>query len=156
LKIRYDWYGFKLFIPIIEGYTKIIYLFIDFIFLYSLSGILLVENCFLVGIATITLNILYIVFLIFCSPLQPLLIVYSTIFSTIGQTITIIMILKDINENITQALFYTTNIIGTLITFYPWLKERIDKYKKPHTDFDIDLDLFLLNNIEVEKDIIVL
>jgi hypothetical protein len=140
-----EWDGVpKLLGPLIEGYTTKGGMWIDFLVLFVVSCSTLSEDCGILGIITVAVNLLYCVFILWKKPLQPLAIGYSNISSAFGQSVGIILALIKAKEVSILVVTYLSSAIGLIFFLLPIVKFFHEKYRVRKEVSDSGSDLSYL------------
>jgi hypothetical protein len=140
-----EWDGVpKLLGPLIEGYTTKSGLWIDFLVLFVVSCSTLSEDCGVLGIITVVVNLLYCVFILWKKPLQPLAIGYSNISSAFGQSVGIILALIKAKEVSILVVTYLSSAVGLIFFLLPIVRFFYEKYRVREEVSDSGSDLSYL------------
>jgi hypothetical protein len=140
-----EWDGVpKLLGPLIEGYTTKSGMWIDFLVLFVVSCSTLSEDCGVLGIITVVVNLLYCVFILWKKPLQPLATGYSNISSAFGQSIGILLALIKANEVFILVVTYLSSVVGLIFFLLPVVRFFHEKYRVREEVSDSGSDLSYL------------
>jgi len=140
-----EWDGVpKLLGPLIEGYTTKGGMWIDFLVLFVVSCSTLSEDCGVLGIITVVVNLLYCVFILWKKPLQPLAIGYSNISSAFGQSVGIILALIKAKEVSILVVTYLSSAVGLIFFLLPIARSFYEKYRVRKEVSDSGSDLSYL------------
>lgn len=119
LSYPYVWEGHPLIMPLVEGYSETIYVFVDIVFLYATVGSTVINDCIYVGALAMSLNCLYVAFLYRFNPYQPRITVHGNAVFAVSQTVVIFMSMVGASETSIYVLLFTGNILGAFLISLP-------------------------------------
>jgi hypothetical protein len=78
----------------------------------------------------ISIDILYSLYILLCTPIQPRIIGYSNVLASLSQALTIILSLSGVEYTILLSVLYIGSISSIIISFIPIVLKFYHSYKR--------------------------
>jgi hypothetical protein len=128
------WFGLTYMCTIVEGYTKRKALFIDIFIMFLTSFTTMLDNCEFLGIITVIVNSLYIIFCLYAKGIQPLADLHGNVIISLGQSICIFLAILQVDTTTIIIILYVTSVLGSILIFYPLTQELREYCEEDDTE----------------------
>jgi hypothetical protein len=120
----------ELVVPIVEGYTSKLNMWIDVSMSFTLACLTIVDNCKTLAIVTICLNVGYASYIWYFNALQPRTMIYANMIFSLGQSLIIIIVITSSYSSYAGVLFYFVSILGIMAMSMSFLREMSHWFMK--------------------------
>ena len=129
----------ELVIPVVEGYTSKFNMYLDVGVSIVCASITVIDNCSYLGIASVSINIIYSIYIFTKNTIQPRTMVYANCIFAIGQSIVIIIVMVGFYNTSTNYIFYLITILGILAMFLPFMRKVSHWFMRKKENVNINL-----------------